>query len=134
MCWFADVGFFVKKHRAMAALKDPAALVWCSAETVSSKSTQKQTSFVPGIGCLKVDYGRISTKTNLQREWCFSLQASCPFGFENKESPKAIPNVATREPLPITPYAPAPSSLPSACNLGPGFFHIYLHATMIMND
>ncbi len=59
----------------------------------------------------------------LQRGWCFSLQASCPFGFENKESPKAIPNVATREPLPITPYAPAPSSLPSARNLGPGFFH-----------
>jgi hypothetical protein len=59
----------------------------------------------------------------LQRGWCFSLQASCPFGFENKESPKAIPNVATREPLPITPYAPAPSSLPSAHNLGPGFFH-----------
>jgi hypothetical protein len=65
MCWFADVGFFVKKHHAMAALKDPAALVWCSAETVSSKSTQKQTSFVPGSGCLKVDYGRISTKANV---------------------------------------------------------------------
>lgn len=63
----------------------------------------------------------------LQRGWCFSLQASCPFGFENKESLKAIPNVATREPLPITPYAPAPSSLPSARNLGPGFFH-YLPA------
>ncbi|CAK9204906.1 unnamed protein product [Sphagnum troendelagicum] len=106
----------------MAALKDPAALVWCSAETVSSKSTQKKTSFVPGIGCLKVDYGRISTKANLQRGWCFSLQASCPFGFENKESPKAIPNVATREPLLITPYAPAPSSLPSARNLGPGTY------------